>query len=221
MDSIMESLQLLADPDWIMKNGGLYLILCIIFIETGFFFGFFLPGDPLLFISGMLIAVVDTKLHPFNQELLNLFFWQILLLTSACAGYFVAYWFGKKFGPLIMRKDKDYWLLKRKHIFAAQEFYNKNGGFAVAIARFVPIARTFVPIIAGMFKMDFRKFSFYNLLGAFIWVIVLTSLGYALGGHPWINRNLEWTLLAIVGLASLPVIIKALFPRKPQTITVK
>ncbi len=215
METIIESFQYLTDPDWIMRRGGLYLVLFILFIETGFFFGFFLPGDPLLFISGMIIAGANDIPYPFDQGLLNLLFWESLFISSAILGNFAGYWFGHQFGHLLTHRKKDSWFLKRKHIEAAHQFYEKKGGFAVSIARFLPVVRTFVPIIGGVVKMDLKRFSFYNILGAIVWVGCISSLGYALGENEWVNENLEWTLLGIVLLVTLPVVIKAMFQQKP------
>lgn len=219
MESILIYFQYLTDPDWIMQKGGLYLILIILFIESGLFFGFFLPGDPLLFISGMIIAGADNIAHPFQNGIYNLLFWEFLFIGSAVFGNFVGYWFGNKFGYLLTNRKKDRWLLKQKHIEAAHNFYKKRGGFAISIARFLPIVRTFVPIIGGMVKMNFKRFTFYNILGAFIWVGVITTLGYVLGENEWVRKNLEWTLLGIVILATLPLVIKAVASRKKDNTT--
>lgn len=216
MNLALELFRHLTDPDWIMQSGGLYLVVIILFIETGLFFGFFLPGDPLLFISGMIIAGADQIGHPFANEVYNLLFWQGLFIGSAILGNFLGYWFGSKFGHLISNREKDYWLLKKKHIESARQFYEKRGGFAITIARFLPIARTFVPIIGGMVKMNFKKFSLYNILGAAIWVGCLVSLGFALGENKWVNENLEWGLLGIVLVVTLPVIFKMILPKREK-----
>lgn len=214
METIFENLQHLTDPNWIMQSGGLFLVLLILFIETGLFFGFFLPGDPLLFISGMIIAGAELVAFPFASTVSNLIFWESLFIMSAIAGNFVGYWFGSRFGYLIVNPKKERWFLKQKHIEAAHDFYEKNGGFAITIARFLPVVRTFVPIVGGMVKMNFKQFALYNVLGAIIWVGGLSTLGFLLGENEWVNNNLEWTLLGIVVIATLPVIIKALIPRK-------
>ncbi len=206
MDILVDSLEHLLDPDWIMQNGGLYLVLFILFIETGVFFGFFLPGDPLLFVSGMLIASVD-EAYPFSLEILNLPYWMLLFMSSTILGNFFGYWFGHKFTHFVNRKE-DTWFLKQKHVQAAHEFYDKRGGFAVAIARFLPIVRTFAPIVAGTVKMDFKKFAFYNVLGAVLWVGSITTLGYVLGEVPWVIRNLEYIILGIILIVTLPVVLK-------------
>lgn len=213
MDNILELLQHFLDPDWIMKNGGLYLVLLILFIETGIIFGFFLPGDPLLFISGMVISSVGETHYPFSNELLNLPFWILLFMASTISGNFFGYWFGYKFKHIVNQKE-DTWFLKRKHIMAAHEFYEKRGGLAIAIARFLPIVRTFAPIIAGSLEMNFKRFSYYNVIGAFIWVSSITSLGYVLGDIPWVKNNLELIIMCIVLVVTAPVIIKLFLKKK-------
>lgn len=209
MEGILELIQHLIDPDWIMQNGGLYLVLLILFIETGVFFGFFLPGDPLLFVSGMLIASANEGHYPFDSGILNLPFWMLLFMTATILGNYFGYWFGYKFKFLIEEK-KDTWFFKRRHLETARDFYQRKGGFTIAIARFLPVIRTFAPIIAGMVKMDMKKFSLYNILGAAIWVVSLTSLGYILGDNVWVRQNLEYVIIGIVVIVTAPVIIKFL-----------
>ncbi len=212
MEAIFETVQHLLNPDWIMKNGGLYLVILILFIETGVFFGFMLPGDPLLFISGMVIASVSESHYPFSSGLLNLPFWMLLFMLSTILGNFFGYWFGHKFEHL-MHSKKMSWLLKKKHLDAAHEFYEKRGGLTILIARFLPIIRTFAPIIAGTVSMDLKKFTFYNTVGAALWVGSLVSLGYILGDNAWVQNNLEFIILGIIVLVTAPVIIK-LFSKK-------
>lgn len=212
MAVLFETFQHLLDPDWIMQNGGFYLVILILFIETGVFFGFFLPGDPLLFVSGIVIASAD-EAYPFSSEVLNLLYWMLLFTVSTILGGFFGYWTGHKFAHIFNRKE-DTWFLKRKHMDAANEFYAAKGGFAISIARFLPIVRTFAPIVAGSVKMDYKKFAFYNVLGAIIWVGSLTSLGYILGDNPWVKSNLEYIFIGIVLLVTLPVIAKLVFKKK-------
>lgn len=213
MEIVIESIQHLLDPDWIMKNGGLYLVLLILFIETGIIIGFFLPGDPLLFISGMVIASTNEIHYPFSESIFNLFFWMILFMTSTVLGNLFGYWFGNRFSHVVNR-EKDTWFLKRKHVNAAKDFYDKKGGFAIVIARFLPVVRTFAPIIAGTVKMDYKKFTYFNIFGAVLWVASLTSLGYILGNNNWVKSNLEYIILGIVLLVTAPVILKLIFNKK-------
>lgn len=213
MEVVLENIQHFFDPNWIINNGGFFLVLLILFIETGVIIGFFLPGDPLLFISGMVLASANEVHYPFSNELLNLPFWMLLFSASTILGNFFGYWFGNKFKH-IMHKSEDTWYLKRKHVETANEFYHKRGGFAIAIARFLPLVRTFAPIVAGSLEMDYKKFTFYNIIGAFIWVGSIVSLGYILGDNEWVKSNLEFVLLTIIVLVTAPVLIKLLFGRK-------
>lgn len=203
---IIDFLTQLTNPDWIMNKGGLYLVLIILFVETGLFFGFFLPGDPLLFISGMIIAGAEQAAIPFDNQWYNLIFWGILFMLSTIFGNMVGYWTGFKF--------KNFRLIRSKHLESAESFYQKRGGFAILIARFLPIVRTFIPIVGGMVKMDFKKFMYFNILGAFLWISILTTLGFLLGENPWVQNNLEWTLLALIVFVTAPVIFK-FFKSKP------
>jgi len=217
MDVILESFEHLLDPNWIMSKGGLYLVLIILFIETGLFFGFFLPGDPLLFISGMIIANAGDGAIPFDNELYNLFFWGILFVISTILGNIVGYWSGNKFGYLFKgNKEGKRPLIKEKHIESAEEFYQKRGGFAILIARFLPVVRTFVPIVGGIVKMDFKRFMLFNILGAILWVVSITTAGFLLGENQWVQDNLEWTIFGIVAVVTLPVLFKMVFKKKPK-----
>lgn len=215
MEALFELFQHLSDPDWIMSNGGLYLVLLILFIETGIIIGFFLPGDPLLFISGMVIASANETPFPFDSQVLNLIFWMILFTGSTILGNFLGYWFGYKFKHIVDRKE-DTWFLKRKHIQTAHDFYEKRGGFAIAIARFLPIVRTFAPIIAGTVEMNFKKFAVYNVVGAIVWVGSIVPLGYVLGNNPWVIKNIEYVLMVLVLFVTAPVIFKLLFSKRTE-----
>lgn len=213
MDAIFELLKELINPDWIMAHGGLFLVAFIIFAETGLFVGFLLPGDSLLFITGMIIAGAKNNPVPFDSHPLNLVFWIILLTLAAIIGNMVGYWFGKKSGPLLFER-KETWLFKRKHLESAHEFYEKRGGAAIIIARFLPIVRTFAPIVAGVVHMDYKKFVSYNIMGAFLWIASITTLGFLLGENVWIKEHLEWIIIGLVAATTLPVVIKMFFGKK-------
>jgi membrane-associated protein len=209
MQTIMEFLGNLTNPEWIMQHGGLYIVVLIIFIETGLFFGFFLPGDSLLFIVGMIIA---NTLAPFTLPLLNLCYWIALIAAAGVLGNYVGYWFGKKSDRLLFRRDN--WLFKQKYLVQAKAFYDKKGGGAIMLARFLPVIRTFAPIVAGMVKMKRTKFSFYNILGSFLWAGSIVSAGYLLGENEWAKENLEKIIIGIVLVTTGPVLIKLLMGRK-------
>lgn len=206
----------LTSPDWIMAHGGLYVVLFIVFAETGLFVGFFLPGDSLLFITGMIIANI---LAPGVAPVLNLLYWVLLISLAGIIGNFVGYWFGKRSGDILLKR-KDTWLFKKKYLHRAKEFYEKRGGGAIVLARFLPIIRTFAPIVAGMVNMNKRKFSLYNIVGSFAWVGSLVTAGYLLGENAWVKDNLEKIVLAIIILPLLPVIIKLVSGKKEVVIPV-
>jgi len=210
VNEFLEFFNGLTDPEWIVEHGGLYLLLFIIFAETGIFIGFFLPGDPILFIAGIIIANIPLA-HP--DSVMLLLYWLFLLSLAGIAGNFVGYFTGKRFGAFLLQR-KDTWIYKKKYLRTAEEFYHRRGGGAIILARFLPIVRTFAPIIAGIVEMDFRKFTFYNVIGGIIWVCSLVTLGYLLGENEWVKRNLEVVIIGIVVLATGPVIVKAISGRK-------
>lgn len=205
MDVFFEFLNNLTNPDWIVSHGGLYLLLFIIFAETGILIGFFLPGDPILFIAGMIVS--NMSISP-SEQVPTLLYWIVLVSLAAILGNFVGYWCGKVFGKRIMSME-DSWFFKKSYIFKAQEFYEKRGGGAIVLARFLPIVRTFAPIVAGVVGMEFRKFVLYNVIGAVVWSGSLVTLGYLLGENVWVKENLELVIIVIVLIATAPVIIKA------------
>jgi membrane-associated protein len=204
----------LTNPEWIMQHGGLYIVVLIVFIETGFFFGFFLPGDSLLFIAGMVIA---NTLAPLSVPILNLLYWVLLITAAGVIGNFVGYWFGRKSDGILFQR-KDNWLFKKKYLIQAKEFYDKKGGNAIVLARFLPIVRTFAPIVAGIVKMDKKKFAMYNIVGSFLWAGSIVTAGFLLGESTWVKSNLEKIILGIVLITTAPVLIKVLIGNKKKTI---
>lgn len=218
MEVIVELFKNLIDPNWIMLHGGLYLVAFIIFAETGLFIGFFLPGDSLLFITGMIIASADAQNSiPFESHPVNLVFWIFIFTICAVVGNAVGYWFGRKSGPLLFER-KETWLFKKKHLHSAKEFYEKKGGAAIIIARFLPIVRTFAPIVAGIVGMDRKKFFLFNVIGAVLWLVSITTLGFILGENAWVREHLEYIILALVIVTTAPVVAKMFFgpKKKPE-----
>lgn len=218
MHDIIELLKtLLADPDklmtWITDHGGLYLVMLIIFAETGLFVGFFLPGDSLLFVTG--IAIANT-LSPFGNTPANLFYWITLITVAGVLGNMVGYWFGSKSGHLLMKR-KDTWLFKKKHLVQAHDFYEKKGAMAIMLARFLPIVRTFAPIVGGMAEMNYKKFIRYNILGCVAWVVSMIFAGFLLGEIPWVKHNLEKIVIIIILVTTGPVLFKMFFGRKKES----
>jgi membrane-associated protein len=199
MQDFLISFQQLMDPEYLLSHGGFYLVCLIVFAETGLFFGFFLPGDYLLFLAGLFCA-----LNKIDVSITTMFFG---ILGSGIAGNFAGYWFGYRAGPMLFKR-KDSVVFKQKYIVMAEEFYQKYGGSALVVGRFVPIIRTFAPIFAGVVKLDFKKFVFYNVSGALIWVGVLTLSGYYLGAtFPEIINYVEYIVIGMIVIAFLPIII--------------
>jgi membrane-associated protein len=210
MESILELFKHLTNADWITQHGGLYLVALIVFAETGLFVGFFLPGDSLLFVTGLIIA---QSASPFDTAALNLPYWIVLITLAGIIGNIVGYWFGKKTGPILFER-KDTWLFKRKHLIQAKEFYEKKGGSAIILARFIPIVRTFAPIVAGVVHMERKKFLIYNIVGSFAWVLSMTITGYCLGENEWVKGNLEKIVIGLILVTTLPVLYKMIFAKK-------
>ncbi len=210
MHSLLELFKSLTDPVWINNHGGLYIVMFIIFAETGLFVGFFLPGDSLLFITGMIIANLNL---PLSGDIGNLAYWLTLISAAGILGNMVGYWFGKKSGPLLFER-KDTFLFKRKHLVQAKEFYDKRGGTAIILARFLPIVRTFAPIVAGIVSMNYKKFMSNNIIGCVAWVVSMTMAGYLLGENVWVKNNLEKIVVIIIFITTAPVLFKMFVSRR-------
>jgi membrane-associated protein len=211
MQDIWNYLHQIIDPEKLLKEGGFYVVMFVIFAETGLFFGFFLPGDYLLFLAGMFVATGKLDV--------NIFVLLLGLMVAAVAGNFTGYWFGRKTGPVLYQR-KDTFFFKKRFLKAAEAYYNKQGAFALIMGRFVPIVRTFAPIIAGVVKLDFRKFAFYNVMGAILWIASLTLLGYFLGKkfEKEINQYLLYIILGFIVITTVPVIFA--FFRKRSAVNI-
>lgn len=191
--------QQIMDPEYLLSHGGFYIVVLIVFAETGLFFGFFLPGDYLLFLAGLFCA-----LGKIDVDITTMY---LGILGAAILGNFTGYWFGYRTGPMLFKR-KDSLLFKRKYVVMAEEFFQKYGGTALVIGRFVPIIRTFAPIFAGVVKLNFRKFVIYNISGALLWASLLTLTGYFLGiKFPNIINYVEYIIVALILIAFLPIII--------------
>ena len=196
---MIEFLKQLTDPQSIIAYGGLALLLFVVFAETGLLIGFFLPGDSLIFISGM-ICVSKPELLGVNLVSLIL-----LLCTAAILGNIAGYWFGYKVGPPLFER-KDSLIFKKRYLEVTRDFYDKNGGKTLIIGRFLPIIRTFAPILAGVVKIDFKKFMLYNVVGAFAWIGTLCSIGYYLGTYEWVQKNIGYIVIGLIIITTIPVI---------------
>lgn len=218
----------LVNPMFYIIYGGLWLLLFIVFAETGLFIGFFLPGDSLLFVAGIYSNNLGHEflksfgLGEWRYEWIDLFVLISLISLAGILGNAVGYWFGRKIGPTMFHW-RDRFLFKKKYLYEAHEFYEKHGGGAIIMARFLPIVRTFAPIVAGIVGMDKKKFSFFNMIGCIAWVFSMIMAGHFL--QKWIysqfnfdlKKHLEVIVLGIVLVTTAPVIIKLFTSKKKPT----
>jgi membrane-associated protein len=230
----------LLQPQFYIEHGGLWLLLFVVFAETGLFAGFFLPGDSLLFVAGIFAhevkdAATGLTKPGLSYEFLNLIGlggirneWLDLLILiglvsiAGILGNRLGYWFGKKVGPSIY-SWKDTFIFKKRYLQQAHDFYEKHGAIAIVGARFLPLIRTFAPIVAGIVEMDKKKFMYYNILGSIAWVSSMILAGHFL--QKWIlaqfgfdlKSHLEIIVLGIVLITTAPVLFKLFFGKKKTT----
>lgn len=215
----------LINPMFYIIYGGLWLLLFIIFAETGLFAGFFLPGDSLLFVAGIYSRNLGHEflklvgMGAVQNDFLDLLVIIVLVTIAGILGNTTGYLFGKKIGPAMFHW-KDNLLFKQKYLYQAKEFYDKHGGGAVVIARFIPIIRTFAPIVSGIVQMPRSKFAFFNIVGCIAWVASMILAGHFL--QQWImaqfafnlKQHLEIIVIGIVLISTLPIIIKLITGKK-------
>ena len=198
MEWLWDLVHRIYDVEALVRIGGLMALIAIVFVETGLFVGFFLPGDSLLVTAGLFAARGDLSL------------WSIFLFVSLAAiiGDTIGYTIGARTGPKIFTRE-DSLLFHKKHLITTKEFYDRYGGVTIIIARFMPIVRTFAPLVAGVGGMEYRRFVFYNVAGGIGWVVSMTSLGYFLGkAVPGIDRHIHVVIAVVIFLSLLPAIIK-------------
>ena len=211
----------LLNPEFYINNGGLWLILFLVFAETGLMIGFFLPGDSLLFLAGIYSRMLINSVIPggLGSDFADLIVLFVLISLCGIIGNMVGYWFGKKGGPYLFER-KDSFFFKRKYLIQAKDFYDKHGGQAIVFARFLPIVRTFAPIIAGIVQMERKKFMYYNVLGCMAWVFTMLFAGHYLDklfirefGFD-LKQHLELIVIGIILITTLPVIYKIFFGKR-------
>lgn len=233
----------LLQPQFYIENGGLWLLLFVVFAETGLFAGFFLPGDSLLFVAGIYALPTIEKFsdgtevmrNGLSDEFFKLFGYQntsewlglivLIGLISAAGilGNWLGYWFGQRVGPSIYHW-KDTMFFKKRYLEQAHDFYEKHGAIAIVGARFLPLVRTFAPIVAGIVSMDRKKFAFYNIVGSFAWVSSMILAGHFL--QKWIlaqfgfdlKSHLEVIVLGIVAVTTAPVLYQVFFGKKKKAV---
>ncbi|XCI75786.1 MAG: VTT domain-containing protein [Flavobacteriales bacterium] len=217
MSELWNLFQYLINPEWIFIHYGqtaLFILLAIVFAETGLFIGFFLPGDSLLFAAGIFGDALVKSIYdvPFVVIIL-------LVALAAIFGNILGYWFGHKSGPLLfMRKDS--LLFKRRHFIIAKAFYKRYKTIALIMSRFLPMLRTFAPIVAGIVRISFKQFMIYNIIGALAWAFSIMLAGHYLDKtFPTLKNHLEWIVLIIVLVTTVPVLLKIIIRKKKKIFT--
>src|SRR5580765_7665455 len=181
------------------------LVMAVVFAETGLLAGFFLPGDSLLFLAGALVA----------SRVIGVPFWVLAagVFVAAVVGDQVGYLVGRRFGPRVFSRP-DSRLFRPEHVLGAQEFFARHGSLAVVLGRFVPVLRTFVPVVAGVGRMPRQTFTVFNLLGALVWAVGITTVGFYFGGIPFVAHHIEAITIAIAGVSVVPAALELLRRRR-------
>ena len=207
IETLTELLHRVYDVEGIIRWGGLVMLVAIVFAETGLLVGFFLPGDSLLVTAGIFAAAGHLSI------------WTLLIALTAAAviGDQVGYYIGYRTGPRIFRRE-DSLLFKRAHLMRAHAFYEKHGGKTIIIARFVPIIRTFAPVVAGVAQMEYNRFVSFNVVGGFLWVWGMCLLGFGLGNAiPDIDRYIHLVIVVVVILSIVPAVVEVMRNRRHTT----
>jgi membrane-associated protein len=189
------------NPESLIDKGGLALLALIVFAESGLLIGFFLPGDSLLFVSGFLASDAGDHRLPALPIVV------LVAFVAAVVGDQVGFWFGRKVGPSLFARP-DSRLFKQQNVVKSHAFFERHGPKTIVLARFVPVVRTFTPIVAGVSDMNYRTFTTYNIIGGFIWAVGLTTLGYFLGQIDVVKNNIEIAIVLVIALSLLPVAIE-------------
>ncbi len=197
---------------------GLVVVLFIVFAETGLLAGFFLPGDSLLFLAGIYSETLMQQIS-LGNSFINVTFLSLFVACAGITGNMFGYWFGSKSGTYLYNRQ-DNFFFKKKYLLDAKDFFDKYGNKAIIFARFIPIVRTFTPVIAGIVSMDKKKFMFYNIVGSLLWAFIMIFSGHYLYQlflekfHTDLKHYIEFIVLGIVGFTTVPVLIKLLKKQK-------
>ncbi len=209
MHQLLDLFHKIYDVQGLVRFGGLAVLTAIIFAETGLLFGFFLPGDSLLVTAGLYCTSVAGE-----QPLLNIVWLNLAAMAAAVVGDTVGYWIGAKSGPKLFTREQSL-LFSRKHLLRTRDFYERHGGKTIIIARFLPFARTFAPVVAGIGQMSYRRFISFNVFGGIGWVASMTMLGFSLGKiYPPITKQIDKVIIVIIAVSLLPGAISYVLNRK-------
>lgn len=195
------------NPEAVIRYGGLSILFLIVFAETGLFFCFFFPGDSLVFTAGVLCSTGGINANWLEVNL--------VMISAAIIGNMTGFVLGRRSGNYLLSRS-DSWYFKKEYIATADSFYKRYGGMALILGRFLPIVRTFAPIVAGILKISYRRFFILTVVGALAWVVPLVTLGYYLGHIPFVHENLGYIIIAMVVLITTPVILKVIRERRKQ-----
>lgn len=186
------------DSDSLIRYGGLFILFLAVFCQTGLFFCFFVPSGGLLFTAGVFVATGE--LHE------NLFIVCSLLIIASVLGNMVGYWFGRRSGPMIYKR-KDSRFFKKRYLDKAEVFYAKHGNIALAAGLFFPIIRTFSPVVAGVIKLNFRRFTIFTFIGSVLWISTFVMAGYLVGIMPFLKPYLKFIVIGIILVITTPILI--------------
>lgn len=207
MDKIRDFFALVLHADALIKWGGYPALMLIVFAETGLLIGFFLPGDSLLVTAGVFVQA--NLMNPLGVDpFVNLLVMNVALMSMAILGDAIGFSIGYKAGPMIFNRKQSFFF-RRDHLVATQAFYEKHGGKTIILARFMPFARTFAPVVAGVGRMTYRRFAMFNILGGVAWVFSMTFLGYFLG-KIFDAKQIEKVVYLIIFISVAPVAFGAL-----------
>ena len=192
--------------DSLIQWGGYTVLFAIVFAETGLLIGFFLPGDSLLVTAGLVASA----------GVLNIWWLNVILIVAAVVGDSTGYAIGRRLGPRLFTREKSL-LFNPAHVERTRRFYERYGAKTIVIARFVPIVRTFAPVLAGVGEMEYRRFVFYNVAGGVGWVVSMTSAGYLMGQFPVIGSNIHIVVLIVIVLSLIPIAVELLRERRRRS----
>ena len=192
--------------DSLIQWGGYTVLFAIVFAETGLLIGFFLPGDSLLVTAGLVASA----------GALNIWWLNVILIVAAVVGDSTGYAIGRRLGPRLFTRQKSL-LFNPAHVERTRRFYERYGAKTIVIARFVPIVRTFAPVLAGVGEMEYRRFVFYNVAGGVGWVVSMTSAGYLMGQFPVIGSNIHIVVLIVIVLSLIPIAVELLRERRRRS----
>ena len=199
ISGIISGIISIFDIEGLIRNGGMIIVWMVVYASTGLFFCFFLPVGAVLFVTGVLSATGDLSY--------NIFFICSLLIPAAILGNLTGYWFGWKAGPLL-HKRKDSRLFKQRHLKTADLFYEKYGWLTLTVGLYLPIIRTFAPVIAGIIKLRFRRFMFFTVAGSITWILSFVLGGYFIGSRPYLKPWLNYIVIFFIVFVTLPLVIR-------------